>query len=173
MGQLESRGVIRKKSKYVLSKNGIAKVKAREQKLLFHCLWRLKKLLNWTEQREEGKIPLRWLPQVCSWDVLVLFLKTTCTKKRQTFYQKLVKQQRICNCHQLQFSLRKVINGKWVWIPDTFFMLCFCFSLLFSKVKTRILSSLCFFWKNASGFESHKAHFNITSIVMCLQNLFF
>ena len=36
MEQLESRGVIRKKSKYVLSKNGIAKVKAREQELLFH-----------------------------------------------------------------------------------------------------------------------------------------
>ena len=36
MEQLESRGVIRKKSKHVLSKNGIAKVKAREQKLLFH-----------------------------------------------------------------------------------------------------------------------------------------
>ena len=67
----------------------------------------------------------------------------------------------------------KVINGKWVSIPDTFFMLCFCFSLLFSKVKTRILSSLCFFGKNASGLESHKAHFNITSIVVCLQNLFF
>ena len=36
MEPLESRGVIRKKSKYVLSKNGIAKVKARAQKLLFH-----------------------------------------------------------------------------------------------------------------------------------------
>ena len=30
-----------------------------------------------------------------------------------------------------------------------------------------------FFEKNASGFESHKANFNTTSIVMCLQNLFF
>ena len=37
----------------------------------------------------------------------------------------------------------------------------------------KFLSSLCFFGKNASGFESHKAHFNITSIVMCLQNFFF
>ena len=32
---------------------------------------------------------------------------------------------------------------------------------------------MSFFWKNANGFESHKAHFNITSIVTCLQNLFF
>ena len=154
MGQLESRGVIRKKSKCVLSKNGIAKVKAREQKLLFHCLWRLKKLLNWTEQREEGKIPFRWLPQVCSWDLLVLFLKTTCTKKRQTFYHKLVKQQRICNCHQLQFSLRE-LTKTYGFESQKRFSCC-------------VFVSHCFF-----GFESHKAHFNITSIVMCLQNLFF
>ena len=141
MEQLESRGVTGKKSKCVLSKNGIAKVKAREQKLLFHCLWRFKKLLNWTEQRKDGKIPLRWLPHVCSWDLLVLFLKTTCTKKRQTFYQKLVKQQRICDCHQLQFPLLRELSMANGFESQT------SFSLLFSKVKTRTFSSLCCFEK--------------------------
>ena len=51
----------------------------------------------------------RWLPQICSWDLLVIFLKTTCTKKRQTFYQKLVNWTKTYkNCHQLHFSLREL-----------------------------------------------------------------
>ena len=154
MGQLKSRGVIRKKSKCVLSKNGIANVKAREQKLLFHCLWRLKKLLNWTEQREEGEIPFRWLPHVCSWDLLVIFLKTTCTKKRQTFYQKLVKQQRIWNCHQLQFSLREssMTNG---FESQTSFSFCVSVShCCFQRWRQESYVLMCF-WRRYTGFESH------------------
>ena len=51
MGQLESRGVIRKKSKCVLSKNGIAKVKAREQEIALPLFVKVKEAseLNRTE----------------------------------------------------------------------------------------------------------------------------
>ena len=49
----------------------------------------------------------------------------------------------------------------------------FLFLIAVFKSEDKNLKFFMFFWKNASGFESHKAHFNITSIVMCLQNFFF
>ena len=56
--------------------------------------------------------------------------------------------------------------------PRQAFYVMFLIAVLKSEDKN-LKFFMFFFVKTGSGFESHQAHFNITSIVMCLQNFFF
>ena len=57
--------------------------------------------------------------------------------------------------------------------PRQAFYVMFLFLIAVFKSEDKNLKFFMFFGKKGSGFESHPANFNISSILLCLNNLFF